>query len=142
MTLDELQAEITKDSKLDLTDLSNHSLEIPKLSAKYQHILIDYIRTQKQIEFKMFKVRKDLLEFYKGYAHDDVYAKKQLNRKPAASEVETYIKADNDWQVVAAKNEHINMKIKLVEDFVKQLNQRSFMIKNAIDYEKFKQGGF
>jgi len=142
MNLDELQKMIELDSVIELTNLSTHSIEVPKISAKYQHILMDYLRIQKQLEFKMQKVKKELLEYYKGYASDNIYLEKPLNRKPAAGEVETYIKADNDWQVVAAKFEHITMKIKLVEEFVKQLNQRSFMIKNAIDYEKFKNGGF
>ena len=142
MNLDDLQAMIEKDSVVELVNLSKHSIEIPVISAKYQNLLMEYLRTQKQIEFKMQKVRKDLLEYYKGYADDSVYKTKPLNRKPAASEVDTYIKADSDWQVVAAKFEHISMKIRIVEEFVKQLNQRSFMIKNAIDYEKFKNGGF
>lgn len=142
MNLDDLQAMIEKDSVIELVNLSRHSIEIPIISAKYQNLLMDYLRIQKQIEFKMQKVRKELLEYYKGYAEDSVYKSKPLNRKPAASEVDTYIKADNDWQVIAAKFEHITMKIRIVEEFVKQLNQRSFMIKNAIDYEKFKNGGF
>lgn len=142
MTLDELQKEIELDSRLELLSLSTHSIEIPKLSSKYHNLLLDYIRTQKQFEFKMCKIRKDLLEYYRGYAPDSVYKDKPLNRKPTATEVEIYIKADNDWQVVAAKEEHVNMKIKLVESFIKQLNQRPFMIKNAIDYEKFKSGGY
>lgn len=142
MNLDDLQAMIEKDSVIELVNLSRHSIEIPIISAKYQNLLMDYLRIQKQIEFKMQKVRKELLEYYKGYAEDSVYKSKPLNRKPAASEVDTYIKADNDWQVIAAKFEHIAMKIRIVEEFVKQLNQRSFMIKNAIDYEKFKNGGF
>lgn len=142
MNLEHLQAQIEKDSVIELTNLSTHSIEVPKISARYQILLMDYMRTQKQIEFKMQKVRKDLLEYYKGYADEEAYLHKPLNRKPAAAEVDTYIKADNDWQVIAAKYEHISMKIKLVEEFVKQLNQRTFMIKNAIDYEKFKNGGF
>lgn len=142
MNLDDLQAMIEKDSVIELVNLSRHSIEIPIISAKYQNLLMDYLRIQKQIEFKMQKVRKELLEYYKGYAEDSVYKSKPLNRKPAASEVDTYIKADNDWQVIAAKFEYIAMKIRIVEEFVKQLNQRSFMIKNAIDYEKFKNGGF
>lgn len=142
MKLEHLQAQIEKDSVIELTNLSTHSIEVPKISARYQILLMDYMRTQKQIEFKMQKVRKDLLEYYKGYADESAYLYKPLNRKPAATEVDTYIKADDDWQVIAAKYEHISMKIKLVEEFVKQLNQRTFMIKNAIDYEKFKNGGF
>lgn len=142
MKLDDLQAMIEKDSVIELVNLSTHSIEVPKISARYQMLLMDYLRVQKQIEFSMHKVKKDLVEYYKGYADDSVYESKPLNRKPAASEVETYIKADNEWQVIAAKFEHITMKIKIVEEFIKQLNQRSFMIKNAIDYEKFKNGGF
>lgn len=142
MKLEELQNMIEKDSEIDLTNLTNHSIEIPKLSSKYNKILYGFIDLSKRADIKLSTIKRELYEYYRGYADDNVYKEKPLNRKPQAGEVDMYIKADPDYQKIQKIADDINLKIKLIESFVTQLNNRSFMIKNAIEWEKFKQGGY
>lgn len=142
MKLEQLQAKIEKDSFLDKTKLSEHAIEIPSLSSKYQQILTGFLHSYKKLEFEESRLKKSLIEYFKMYADDSVYVKKPLHRKPAAGEINDYIKADEEWQQLQAKIEDIKIKIKLVESFITQLNNRNFMIKNAIDWEKFKNGGY
>ena len=142
MKLNEIHEMIENDSKIDATNLTIHSIEIPALSAKYNKILYSLIELSKKADLKLLSLKRELLEYYRGYSDDEIYKQKPLNRKPQSSEVDIYIKSDPEYQKIQRIADDINLKIKLIENFITQLNNRSFMIKNAIEWEKFKQGGY
>lgn len=142
MKLNEIHEMIENDSKIDVTNLTIHSIEIPALSAKYNKILYSLIELSKKADLKLLSLKRELLEYYRGYSDDEIYKQKPLNRKPQSSEVDIYIKSDPEYQKIQRIADDINLKIKLIENFITQLNNRSFMIKNAIEWEKFKQGGY
>lgn len=142
MKIDDLQEMIDKDSNLDRTKLSEHSLGIPNLSNKYHRILYDMARVKKRIQNKIAILTRDLTDYYKGYASDEVYKNNPLNRKPSAGEIDSYIKSNENFQKLNTLLDDTVNKMFIVESFIKQINQRSFLIKNVIEWEKFQNGGY
>ena len=53
-----------------------------------------------------------------------------------------YIQADQAYADIVNKIEAQKFKVKYIEEIIKQLNQRTYNIKNIIEFEKFKNGGY
>jgi hypothetical protein len=53
-----------------------------------------------------------------------------------------YIQADQAYADIVNKIEAQKFKVKYIEEIIKQLNQRTFHIKNVIEYTKFTSGEY
>ena len=80
--------------------------------------------------------------YYMGKATDEEYKAEPLQHKVLKQDVQTWLAADDQYnETKSVLNDQV-IKITMIETFMKELSQRSFNIKNAIEYQKFKQGGF
>ena len=57
-------------------------------------------------------------------------------------ELQTWLDADDDYIATKTKLEDTELKLTMIDSFMNELKQRSFNIRNAIEFEKFKAGGF
>lgn len=142
MTLEELEAGITEDAKIDATRLDSESLNIPTLHAKWMIILVHEERELKGLKIRLATLNKELYELYAGKAPDEEYKKRNFHLKVLDKHAPLYIESDEAMIKLKSKIEMQGLKVDLVKEFIKQLNQRGFAIKNAIDYQKFKNGGY
>lgn len=141
MKIDEYLEMFDEDAKIDKSDLTTESLKIPIVLAKYQRHLVQESKILRSAEHLLHKKKLDVYKYYTGDAPDEVYKQKPLNKKPLKSDIEKYyMDADTDYQKLEQEINNQAMKVKLIEDQIKALSQRSFNIKNAIDWEKFKNG--
>lgn len=142
MKLEDIQLEANNDLLIDKSKLIDASIETPVLVNKYYGYLIQEGRILKMIESKLFEVYKDLYDYYLHLAPPEAYVAKPFNRKVLKSDVDMYIQADPKYTEIVNKIEAQKYKVKYVEEIIKQLNQRTFNIKNIIEFEKFKSGGY
>lgn len=141
MKIDEYLEMFDEDAKIDKTDLTTEALKIPIIAAKYQRHLVQEAKILKSAEHLLHKKKLEVYRYYTGDAPDEVYRQKPLNKKPLKSDIEKYyMDADSDFQKLEQEIQNQTMKVKLIEDQLKSLSQRTFMIKAAIDWEKFKNG--
>lgn len=141
MKLSEYMDMMEADAVIDATDLTRESLVIPQLSAKYNRYLIQESRLLKSAEVMLSRKELELFKYYTGDGTDEQYqTKKAINKRIPKSEAHIYVKSDEDYITVATSVHNQNIKVDLIKDFIRQLNQRTFLIKNAIDNEKFKNG--
>ena len=141
MPLDEIQAEIEKDSKIDNNKLDTESLCIPMLHSKYYNIFIAELRILKGVELEYRRIKKERHQYYLGQAKDEIYKEEPLQLKILRQDLELYLDADPILSDLKSKFEVQKMKTELVESFVKTLNTRNFLIKNALEFIRFKNGG-
>ncbi len=141
MRLDEIQAEIEKDSAIDNTKLDTESLKIPLLHSKYYNIFIGELKILKGVEHEYRRMKKERQQYYLGQASDEVYKEEPLQLKVMRQDLELYLDADPVLNNLKTKYEMQKAKTELVEAFIKTLNQRNFLIKNSIDFMRFKNGG-
>ena len=143
MNLENLKELITKDSQIDSTELGIESLKIPQIHSKYLTILSDVklLLTKQNNDLAILKLRK--WKIYTGKA-----SKEELeawNEDPCdftllKSDVEQFVEADPKVIELKSKVAVTEVKLRIVEDFLKSLNNRNFMIKSAIDWQKMMNG--
>ncbi len=129
-----------KDSIIDPAHLDVASLALPYLHSKWYNIFIEELRLLKGLDNEFNLLLKEKTEYYLGKAPDESYQLKPLHLKILKQDVEIYLKADED--LIASDSKRILQKIKVeaVESYIKNINNRGFMIKNAIDFRKFVNG--
>lgn len=143
MKLEEISQEWIKDAKIDTTELDIESIKIPQLHSKYLKIYFEERRKLKALEFQSKEMYLNKYEYYNGRLSDEEL--KNLNWEPfmkrlMKNEVDLYLESDKD--IIGNNMRIVNQKEKLdmLEEILKNLNQRNFQIKNAIDWKKFTQG--
>jgi hypothetical protein len=140
MKIEEIRDLMQEDSKIDDTALDAESIKIPYLHSKWYSIFIDELRVLKGIEQEYNRLVKEKTEYYLGKADDDVYEKKPLNHKILKQDLDVYLKADDDLMKLDGRRSMQQIKVEMIENFIKSINQRSFNIRNAIEFMKFKNG--
>lgn len=130
------------DAEIDELNLASESLRTHKLYNKYQKIYYDLSMQLIDLDEKRKKLKLDLTEYYLGKASDEVYKERPKQTKVIKSDVDLYLKADNEYAELESKILKVELLIKTIDDYMKQLSGRNFAIKNAIDYKKFQGGGY
>jgi hypothetical protein len=143
MTLDQMMEEWRLDATVDSTELGIASLKIPELHSKYLKIYFDERRKLKALEFQSKDLSLKKYEYYNGKLSQEELD--ELNWEPFVkrlmkNEVDMYLDSDKD--IIHNNVRIINQKEKLafLEEVLKNINQRNFQIKNAIEWKKFTQG--
>lgn len=142
MKLDDIVAQIEGDSIIDHAQLDHESLKIPQLHGKYYKIFIEELRVLKMYDKDYNSIKKDRVEYYLGKSGDEIYKVEPLDQKIIKQDLDLYLDADDKLATLRAKRDMQKAKVEMVESFIKSLNNRGFQIKNAIDFLKFKNGGF
>ena len=140
MTLDELLLEQENDSVIDYNKLDLESLKTPKLHAKWYRYYVDEMKSYRVCEVQYAECKKDRFEYYMGKADPMVYQEEPLHEKKIKQDLEYYMSSDKKLNDANSKMVIQQMKINLIESFLKTLANRGFVIKNSIDYQKFKSG--
>ncbi|NBQ93357.1 hypothetical protein EB118_22880 [bacterium] len=143
MTLDQIMKEWTKDSVIDPTELGEESIKIPQLHSKYLKIYYEERRKLKAIEFSGKELSLNKYEYYNGRMSQDELDKLEwapFQKKLMKHEIEMHIESDQD--IIKNNMKIVNQKEKMefLEEVIKNLNQRNFQIRNAIEWKKFIQG--
>ena len=143
MTLDQIMEEWQADATVDRTELGIASLKIPELHSKFLKIYFDERRKLKALEFQSKDLSLKKYEYYNGKLSQEELD--ELNWEPFVkrlmkNEVDMYLDSDKD--IIQNNVRIINQKEKLafLEEVLKNVNQRNFQIKNAIEWKKFTQG--
>jgi hypothetical protein len=140
MKIEDIRDLMEKDSKIDDTALDAESLKIPYLHSKWYGIFIDELRLLRGLEQEYNRLLKEKTEYYLGKADDEVYEKKPLDHKILKQDLDIYLRADDDLMKLESRKILQQMKVEMIENFIKNINQRTFIIRNAIEFMKFKNG--
>jgi hypothetical protein len=143
MNLENLKELITKDSQIDSTELGIESLKIPQIHSKYLTILSDVklLLTKQQSDLAILKLRK--WKIYTGKASQEElesWGEEPCNFTLLKSDVEQFVEADPKVIELKAKIAVSEVKLRMVEEFIKSVNNRNFMIKSAIEWQKMMNG--
>ena len=137
MTLEELQKLAEKDLKINDTELDLESLKTPQLHNKYLKFLNKWKLLLSKAQIDYYTMRKEKWEYYTGKAPQQVYAEKPFNLKILKTDIDKYMDADPELVKLKSKVEYIQAVIDFLDRTLKQISNRGFQIKNAIDWRKF-----
>ena len=140
MTLDELQAQAEKDLKIDDTELDLESLKTPQLHSQYLKTYSTYALMMKKAEGDYSKLHIKKWLFFTGKAEPEEYKEKNFDLKVLRQDVDKFIDSDDEIIKQRQKIEYLKQICHYCESTLKQINNRTFQIKNAIEWKKFTMG--
>ena len=140
MTLEELQAEADKDLVIDDTELDTESLKTPILHNKYLQYYNKFNLLLKKSQWEERTLQREKWEYYTGKSDPSVYKEKPFDLKVLKNDVHIYINADEDIQKIQAKIIYQEAIVNYLEQVLRMINNRSFTIKNAIEWRRFTSG--
>lgn len=132
MELDNLKDEASKDTDISMTQISTYSLTLPKTTIKWLRYL-----SETQLEFEVAEH-----ELSKAIKKQTYYYKHDYHLSLTAQEIKDFVAGDDKLSKLRIQYSYQREKLNFIENVVKVLNTSSFNIKNIIEWEKFKNGGF
>ena len=113
MNLEQIQEMWEKDSKIDPDNLHDESLKIPQLHSKY----------------------------YTGKATAEVYAEEPFPYKVREKDaIQRHLEADDKMNKIDMKIKYYDIMLKFLEEVIRAVSNRTYQIKNAIEWNKFQAG--
>jgi len=140
MKLSEIQDAVDTDLKLDRTELDIESIRTPELHNKYFKEYTLHSLNLRKTESELKTKTKEKWEYYSGNASPDVYEKDPFDLKVIRQDIPMYLAADVDIKAINAKIILQRATVEYLESVIKQINNRNWIIRNAIEFLKFKQG--
>ena len=141
MNLENLQDMWRSDSKLDEDLHDNDSLAIPQLHMKYMEFHNKYSLMKKERDIEMKRLIKEKWLYYKGKAPSSVYTEMPFDLKlTTKEEISMFIEADEDIAKLKYKIEYIDQVLFFLDSVLRMINNRTYHIKNAIEWKKFQSG--
>ena len=139
--LEMIQEMWEKDAKIDRDNLHDESLNIPSLHAKYFQIYNTIFLLRKKAEQQRKNIRHERYEYFSGKADPDVYIQNPFPKKIRDKDTMTkYLDADEKLSNASLKIEYYDTMLVYLESILKVIQNRTFQIKNAIEFMRFNAG--
>ena len=140
MTLEEIQTMADKDLKINDVELDIESLKTPQLHNKYSKYHTKYKNLLKVAEQDLARIVREKWEYYTGKADSDIYKEKPFDLKVLKADVHIYMDSDDELQKADQKVAYLKQVVNYLEQVLRSINNRTFLIKNAIEWKKFTSG--
>ena len=141
ITLDKLQEMWEKDAKIDPDNLHTESLNIPSLHAKYFELYNTIFLLRKKADQQRKNIRHERYEYFSGKSDPDVYIKDPFPKKIRDKDtMQKYLDADQKLSTSSLKIEYYDTMLTYIESILKVIQNRTFQIKNAIEFMRFNSG--
>lgn len=142
--IDQINEMWKEDCKIDINELDSASVHTAVLHQKYLEMYTKYKSKVFKLNSDMHSLRKDKQKYYRGEMTANELADRGwtqwLYNKVLKSDMEEYLAADSDIAELKLKVEYYVLIVDTLERIMNSLKDRTWSIKNAIDYVKFKNG--
>ena len=141
INLDKIQSMWQEDCKIDIDNMHEESIKVPQLHSKYHEILNNLILLRTKAQKIQKSVRHERYEYYSGKADPEVYEKEPFPKKVRDKDaLIRYMDADDRVSEDNLKVEYYDVMINYTESILKQISNRTYQIKNSIEWHKFQAG--
>ena len=141
MDLEKIQEMWENDSTIDPDNLHDESLKIPQLHSKYYTIYNTITLLRENARETYNRVRLERHNYYTGKAPAEVYVEDPFPYKVRDKEaLQRYMEADEKLNSIDLKIRYYDVMLKFLEEIIKTVANRTFQIKNAIEWHKFQAG--
>ena len=141
INLDKIQSMWQEDCKIDIDNMHEESIKVPQLHSKYHEILNNLILLRTKAQKIQKSVRHKRYEYYSGKADPEVYEKEPFPKKVRDKDaLIRYMDADDRVSDANLKVEYYDVMINYTESILRQISNRTYQIKNSIEWHKFQAG--
>ena len=141
--MSEIRKLVESDSIIDDTILDTESLKIPQLHSKYLNIFSDEKLVLLQQEMKYKELKRKKWEYYSGkMSKEDLDSNgwEPFQLKILKQDIDMYLESDEDLNRVRAIIAYQKEKVEYLDSVLKAINNRNWIIRNAIEFRKFING--
>ena len=139
--LDSIQSMWQSDSKIDPDNLHTESLNIPVLHAKYYEMYNTVMLLRKKAEQQRKNIRHERYQYFAGKADPEVYIQNPFPKKIRDKDtMQKYLDADEKLSNCSLKIDYYDTMLNYLEEILKQVSNRTYQIKNSIDFMRFSSG--
>jgi hypothetical protein len=133
-----------EDVKIDETELSRESLNIPLLHGKYLKHFSDERLKLRALKMKHRQLSTRLSDYYRGDLNNSEDLA-ELGREPyqfkrLKQEVSHYVDSDSEMIQLNTKVAYQQELVDILEEIIKAINTRGYVIKNSLDFLRFTSG--
>jgi len=145
MKLDDIIAMWQEDCRIDETELSRESLNVPILHSKYlQHYSQSRLKLR-AMRMKQKQLQQRLMDYYRGDLNNPEDLA-ELGREPypfkrLKQDINYYVDSDDEMVALNTKLALQQELVDVLEEIMKSINTRGYTIKNSIDFLRFTSGG-
>ena len=130
-----------KDSHIDPDNLHDESLKIPQLHSKYYTLYNTITLLREKAREQYSKVRLERYNYYTGKATAEVYAEEPFPYKVREKDaIQRHLEADDKMNKIDMKIKYYDVMLKFLEEIIRAISNRTYQIKNAIEWNKFQAG--
>ena len=141
INLDKIQSMWQEDCKIDIDNMHEESIKVPQLHSKYHEIFNNLILLRTKAQKIQKSVRHERYEYYSGKADPEVYEREPFPKKVRDKDaLIRYMDADDRVSDANLKVEYYDVMINYTESILKQISNRTYQIKNSIEWHKFQAG--
>ena len=141
LSLEMIQELWEKDAKINNDELDSESLKIPQLHAKYYELYNTILLMRKREEQTHCNVLLDRRKYYTGKATASVYEAEPFPYKVRdKDDLKLYLDSDEKLTKTKLKIEYYDTMLKYLEEILRQVTNRTYQIKNAIEWRRFSSG--
>ena len=141
MDLEKIQEMWEKDSQIDPDNLHDESLKIPQLHSKYYTLYNTITLLREKARESYAKVRLERYNYYTGKATAEVYAEEPFPYKVREKDaIQRHLDADDKMNKIDMKIKYYDVMLKFLEEIIRAVSNRTYQIKNAIEWNKFQAG--
>ena len=141
MNLETIQSMWEKDSVIDPDELHTASLVVPTLHAKYYQLFNDLRLLRAKAKKTYQKIYQERYLYYSGKAEPEVYEKEPFPYKVREKDaIQRHLDSDERLSTIELKVEYYDTMISYIENIIKVVQNRTYQIKNAIEWQKFQAG--
>ena len=141
MNLEQIQEMWQRDSVIDPDNLHDESLKVPQLHSKYYTIYNTITLLREKSKDSYNRVKLERYNYYTGKASAEVYVEDPFPYKVREKDaIQRYLDADDKLTTIDLKIRYYDVMLKFLEEVIKTISNRTYQIKNAIDWHKFQAG--
>ena len=141
MNLEQIQEMWEKDSHIDPDNLHDESLKIPQLHSKYYTLYNTITLLREKARESYAKIRLERYNYYTGKATAEVYAEEPFPYKVREKDaIQRHLDADDKMNKIDMKIKYYDVMLKFLEEIIRVVSNRTYQIKNAIEWNKFQAG--
>ena len=139
--LNGIQTMWEEDSKIDPDNLHTESLNVPVLHAKYFDLYNNIFLLMKKAQQQRKNIRHERYEYFSGKSDPDVYIENPFPKKIRDKDTMTkYLDADEKLSTSSLKIDYYDTILNYLESILRVIQNRTYQIKNAVEFMKFQAG--
>jgi len=141
MNLEKIQEMWERDATIDPDNLHNESLKIPQLHSKYYTVYNTISLLREKARESYNRIRLERHNYYTGKASAEVYAEDPFPYKVREKDaIQRHMEADEKLSAAEMKIKYYDVILKFLEEIIRTVSNRTYQIKNAIEWQKFQSG--